>query len=166
MADLAEFDAFVVACSPRLLRTAYLLVGERHLAQDLVQTALAKSWFAWKRIQGNPEPYVRKVMVTTATSWWQRRWRGEVPTETIPEQGRADAATDDHVDVWRAIEHLPPRQRAVVVLRFYEDLTERQVADVLGCSVGTVKSQCAKALAKLRVDDVVVATADEGRRSR
>ena len=66
MADLAEFDAFVVACSPRLLRTAYLLVGERHLAQDLVQTALAKSWFAWKRIQGNPEPYVRKVMVTTA----------------------------------------------------------------------------------------------------
>jgi RNA polymerase sigma-70 factor (sigma-E family) len=166
MADLAEFDAFVVACSPRLLRTAYLLVGERHLAQDLVQTALAKSWFAWKRIQGNPEPYVRKVMVTTATSWWQRRWHGEVPTETILEEGRADSSSDDRVDVWRAIEHLPPRQRAVVVLRFYEDLTERQVADVLGCSVGTVKSQCAKALAKLRVDDVVVATADEGRRSR
>ena len=166
MADLAEFDAFVVACSPRLLRTAYLLVGERHLAQDLVQTALAKSWFSWKRIQGNPEPYVRKVMVTTATSWWQRRWHGEVPTETILEEGRADSSSDDHVDVWRAIEHLPPRQRAVVVLRFYEDLTERQVADVLGCSVGTVKSQCAKALAKLRVDDVVVATADEGRRSR
>ena len=166
MADLAEFDGFVVACSPRLLRTAYLLVGERHLAQDLLQTALAKSWFAWRRIHGNPEPYVRRVMVTTASSWWQRRWTGEVPTETLPEQGWADSSTDDRVDVWRALEHLPPRQRAVVVLRFYEDLTEPQVADVLGCSVGTVKSQCAKALAKLRVDDGVVATPDEGRRLR
>ena len=116
--------------------------------------------------QNLPEPYVRRVMVTTASSWWQRRWTGEVPTETLPEQGWADSSTDDRVDVWRALQHLPPRQRAVVVLRFYEDLTEPQVADVLGCSVGTVKSQCAKALAKLRVDDGVVATSDEGRRSR
>ena len=86
MADQVEFDAFVVACSPRLVRTAYLLVHDRQLAEDLLQTALTKAWFAWRRIEGNPEPYVRRVMVTTAVSWWRRRWTREVPSDRLPEQ--------------------------------------------------------------------------------
>jgi RNA polymerase sigma-70 factor (sigma-E family) len=154
MADHAEFDAFVVACSPRLVRTAYLLVRDRQLAEDLLQTALTKAWFAWGRIEGNPEPYVRRVMVTTAVSWWRRRWTGEVPSERLPERPDAPAEGPDQ-DVWQALGRLPARQRAVVVLRFYEDLSEVDTADLLGCSVGTVKSQCARALAKLRVDDAL-----------
>ncbi len=154
MADHAEFDAFVLACTPRLVRTAYLLVHDRQLAEDLVQTALTKTWFAWGRVEGNPEPYVRKVMVTTAVSWWRRRWTGEVPSERLPERAGAPAEGPDH-DVWQALGRLPARQRAVVVLRFYEDLSEADTADLLGCSVGTVKSQCARALAKLRVDDAL-----------
>ena len=161
MADKTQFDTFVVACSPRLLRTAYLLVRDRQLAEDLLQTALTKSWFAWGRIEGNPEPYVRKVMVTTSVSWWRRRWSHEVPTDHLPD--RAPPAADDAepTDLWHALGQLPPRQRAVVVLRFYEDLTEHETAELLGCAVGTVKSQCAKALAKLRVDDALQPVTEE-----
>ena len=154
MADRADFDAFVVACSPRLVRTAYLLVHDRQLAEDLVQTALTKAWFAWGRIEGSPEPYVRRVMVTTAVSWWRRRWTRETPSDRLPERAAAIDETPDQ-DVWQAIGRLPAKQRAVVVLRFYEDLSEADTADLLGCSVGTVKSQCSKALAKLRIDDAL-----------
>ena len=161
MADEAEFDAFVVARSQALLRTAYLLTQDEGLAEDLLQTALTKSWFAWRRIEGPPEAYVRRVLVTTSASWWRRRWTGERPTETLPEHA---VAGDDEIgdqDLWDAIGHLPPRQRAVIVLRYLEDRTEVETAELLDCSVGTVKSQAAKALAKLRVDAALQPVSDE-----
>jgi RNA polymerase sigma-70 factor (sigma-E family) len=158
-----DFDAFVAARSGRLLGTAVLLTQDRALAEDLLQTALAKAWFAWSRVNRDPEPYVRKIMANTYVSWWRRRWNGEVPTDTLPESPGTDthAGTHDRHDLATALARLPRRQRAVVVLRFYEDLTERQVAQLLGCSVGTVKSQTSKALAKLRADDAL--SSDDGR---
>jgi RNA polymerase sigma-70 factor (sigma-E family) len=167
MANEADFDAFVVARSPALLRTAYLLVGDEGLAEDLLQTALTKSWFAWKRITGEPEAYVRRVLVTTSASWWRRRWTRETPTAELPER-LAPAGADgpsDRQDLWDAIGRLPRRQRAVVVLRYLEDRTEAETAHLLGCSVGTVKSQCSRALAKLRVDAALESVTDEGGRS-
>ena len=144
MADKVGFDDFVVARSPALLRTAYLLMHDEDLAEDLVQTTLTKVWFAWGRIDGDPEPYVRRALVTTSVSWWRRRWTRELPTADLPERP-APAAADgplDGQDLWEAISHLPRRQRAVVVLRYLEDHTLAETADLLGCSVGTVKSQC------------------------
>ena len=168
-----EFDDFVAARSSGLLRTAYLLTHDHALAEDLLQTALTKAWFAWSRIEGRPEPYVRKVLVNTYASWWRRRWNGELATEELPE-GRghagtdATAASDTGHDLWTAMGRLPRRQRAVVVLRYFEDLTEAETARLLGCSVGTVKSQASKALAKLRIDPALADTAGpaegEGRR--
>jgi RNA polymerase sigma-70 factor (sigma-E family) len=166
MANEADFDAFVVARSQALLRTAYLLVGDESLAEDLLQTALTKSWFAWKRIAGEPEAYVRRVLVTTSASWWRRRWTRETPTADLPERpaaDRADAPTDRQ-DLWDALRRLPRRQRAVVVLRYLEDRTEAETAQLMGCAVGTVKSQCAKALAKLRLDAALDPVTDEGGR--
>ena len=138
------FDEFVLARSSGLLRTAYLLTHDHALAEDLLQTALAKAWFAWERIDQH-EAYVRRILVTTYATWWRRRWNGEHPTDELPEAGGSP-------DLWSAMERLPRRQRAVVVLRYFEDLTEAQTAQVLGCSVGTVKSQASKAFAKLRID--------------
>jgi RNA polymerase sigma-70 factor (sigma-E family) len=145
-----SFDEFVAARSRALLRTAYLLTHDHALAEDLLQTALAKAWFAWRRIEGAPEPYVRKILVNTYASWWRRKWNGEQPTEQLPEHAVPDDT--EPTDLWTAMERLPRRMRAVVVLRYFEDLTEAQTAEVLGCSVGTVKSQSSKALAKLRID--------------
>jgi RNA polymerase sigma-70 factor (sigma-E family) len=164
--DDVEFDDFVAVRSTQLLRTAYLLTRDHAQAEDLLQTALTKSWFAWKRIQGDPEPYVRKVLVNTYASWWRRKWNGERATEVLPETGTPDhagAAIVGH-DLWEAIGRLPKRQRAVVVLRYYEDLSEAETATVLGCSAGTVKSQLSKALAKLRLDPAVLDTETGGRR--
>ena len=146
----ATFDEFVAARSRALLRTAYLLTHDHALAEDLLQTALTKAWFAWRRIDGDPEPYVRRILVNTYASWWRRKWNGEHPTDELPERARPTPA--EPTDLWQAMERLPRRQRAVVVLRYFEDLTEAQTAELLGCSVGTVKSQCSKALAKLRID--------------
>ena len=150
MPGTEEFEVFVSVASRRLLRTAYLLTHDHALAEDLVQTTLAKAWFAWSRIEGDPEPYVRKTLVNTYSSWWRRRWNGEHPTEVLPDHGAEAPA--DRTDLWRAIERLPRRQRAVIVLRYFEDLTEAETARLLDCSVGTVKSQTAKAFAKLRID--------------
>jgi RNA polymerase sigma-70 factor (sigma-E family) len=149
-----DFDQFVAARSSALLRTAYLLTHDHALAEDLLQTALARSWAAWSRIDGNAESYVRKVLVNTYASWWRRKWNGEHPTNELPDPGSPDAAAtaDSSHDLWQAMERLPRRMRAVVVLRYFEDLTETQAASLLGCSVGTVKSQTSKALAKLRID--------------
>jgi RNA polymerase sigma-70 factor (sigma-E family) len=165
MAENIDFDVFVAARSPAMLRTAYLLVRDRDLAEDLLQTALTKSWFAWGRIHGDPEPYVRRILVTTATSWWRRRWNGETPSADLPDRmpQPGEPFSARRQDLWTAIGHLPRRQRAVVVLRYYEDLTEVETARLLGCSVGTVKSQNAKALASLRLDSAL--TLDEGTRS-
>jgi RNA polymerase sigma-70 factor (sigma-E family) len=147
------FEAYVLARGDALHRTAFLLTHDHALAEDLVQTALARSWGAWSRIDGDPDAYVRKVIVNTYASWWRRRWNGEHPTESLP-----DTAHDDHGDavarrdgLVRALATLPRRQRAVIVLRYFEDLTEAQTAEALGVSLGTVKSQNAKALARLRV---------------
>lgn len=162
MADTAEFDPFVVARSQALLRTAYLLVRDEALAEDLLQTALTKAWFAWGRIEGDPERYVRRILVNTANSWWRRRWHREQPTEVLPE--RPTSHTRDPAgeqDLWDAVGRLPVRQRTVVVLRYLEDRTEAETADLMECSVGTVKSQASKALAKLRVDASLVSV-EEG----
>jgi RNA polymerase sigma-70 factor (sigma-E family) len=165
MADKSDFDEFVVTRSSALLRTAYLLVQDEGRAEDLLQTALTKAWFAWQRIE-DPEAYVRRIMVTTSASWWRRRWNRETPTDQPQERpmtaGLAEPANAQ--DLWVAIGHLPRGQRAVVVLRYLEDRTEADTAYLLGCSVGTVKSQCAKALAKLRTDDALASDVKEGSR--
>jgi len=161
--DRSDFDQFVAARSTALLRTAYLLTHDHGIAEDLLQTALAKAWFAWRRIDGHPEPYVRKIRVNTYATWWRRKWNGEYAADEVPETIQADAseASDESHDLWLAMERLPRRQGAVVVLRYFEDLTEAQTADLLGCSVGTVKSQASKALAKLRVDPALAADDQE-----
>ena len=144
-----DFDEFVAARSTGLLRTAYLLTRDHALAEDLLQTALAKAWFAWSRIDGDPEPYVRKVIVNTFASWWRRKWNGEQAYAALPDRPIHDIDEDRH-DLWTAMGRLPRRQRAVVVLRFYDDLSETDAATVLNCSVGTVKSQTNYALRRLR----------------
>jgi RNA polymerase sigma-70 factor (sigma-E family) len=149
------FAEFVVARSPRLLRTAYLLTHDWATAEDLLQSSLLRAWSAWKRIDGDPEPFVRRIMVNLYSSWWRRKWRGEQPFGELPESTSDDHATDVSArdQVWRALGRLPRRQRAVLVLRYFEDLPEAEIASVLGVSPGTVKSQAAKALAKLRLDE-------------
>jgi RNA polymerase sigma-70 factor (sigma-E family) len=153
------FAEFVGARSARLLRTAYLLTHDWALAEDLLQTSLVKTWRAWRRIETDPEPYVRRILVNTYSTWWRRRWSAEQPTDSLPESTVDDqpGAYDARDEVWRALGRLPRRQRAVLVLRYFEDLTEAQTAQVLGVSVGTVKSQSAKALARLRLDGSLVA---------
>lgn len=149
-----EFREFVAARSGALLRTAYLLAGDWATAEDLLQTSLTKTYLAWKRLGEIEavEPYTRRVLVNTATSWWRRRWHGEKPTEVLPEQPGPDRHEEavERDALWQHVRTLPTRQRAVLVLRFYEDLSEAQTADLLDISIGTVKSQTARALATLR----------------
>ena len=153
MSGPESFEEYVAARRPALLRTAYLLTGHREDAEDLVQVALVKSVPHWKKIADNPEPYVRKVMARESISRWRRRrWR-EVHTDQVPEKA-VDGPGDDRLALRQALATLAPRQRAVIVLRYYEDLTEVETARVLGISVGTVKSQARDALARLRVEAV------------
>ena len=149
------FREFVQDSGPALSRTAYLLCGDRQLAEDLLQTALARTVARWPQVRrgGNPAAYVRRVMVNERTSRWRRRRYTEHLTASPPER----RASTDELDAtpWRlalaeALAQLPPKQRAVVVLRFYEDRSEADTAELLGCSVGTVKSQAHAALKKLR----------------
>ncbi len=166
MRDEQSFDELVDACSPRLLRTAWLLTGDPQLAEDLLQTALTATYLRWGRLRdtGAAEAYVRKVMATTSAKWWRRKWHGERPTQVLPERPGSDEydAVDDRQGLRRALALLPPRQRACVVLRFYEDLSEAQVADVLDVTVGTVKSTTSRALVRLRAElgEEVAAWAD------
>ncbi|MFF5176834.1 SigE family RNA polymerase sigma factor [Micromonospora sp. NPDC000316] len=147
------FHEFVVHRSPALSRTAYLLTGDHQLAEDLLQSALARTYRHWRRIRGgDPEAYVRRVMYHQQVSWWRRRRL----TERL-ESHPTDRPGDDHsestalrLSLAAALRQLTPRQRAVIVLRFYEDLTEAQVAEVLGCSVGTVKRHGHDAIHRLR----------------
>ncbi len=152
-----EFAEFVEAAWPGLYRTAYLILGEHQLAEDLVQTSLTKTYASWAKVR---EPaaalgYARVVLAHTAASWFRKRsWRNEHPTETLPdvtETVAVDADPSDRPALMQALRRLPPRQRAVVVLRFYDDLSVREVAHALGCSEGTVKSQTHHAMAQLRL---------------
>lgn len=145
-----SFEEYVAARRAALLRTAYLLTGHREDAEDLVQTALVRVVPRWSRIADDPEPYVRRVLVNESVSRWRRRrWR-EVHTGQVPERGEAGPDLAQREVLRAALGRLAPRQRAVVVLRFYEDLTERETAAVLGVRVGTVKSQSRDALERLR----------------
>jgi RNA polymerase sigma-70 factor (sigma-E family) len=150
----ADFEAFVAARSTALWRSAYLLTGDPQRAEDLLQTALVKAWRRWDRITRREaaESYVRAALVSTYTDWWRRRWNGEISTGDLPETTAPSetARVEVRRDVLAALALLPRGQRAVVVLRYFDDLTEAQTADALGVSVGTVKSQASRALAALR----------------
>jgi RNA polymerase sigma-70 factor (sigma-E family) len=156
------FEDFVVSRSSGLLGTAYLLTQDRALAEDLLQTALAKSWRAWEGIETSPDAYVRRVLVNTYATWWRRRWNNETPMATLPDESQVDLDAASMREVRDALARLPKRQRAVLVLRFFEDHTEAETARILGCSVGTVKSQVSKALAKLRIDPTLADEAEGG----
>jgi RNA polymerase sigma-70 factor (sigma-E family) len=150
--DEESFDTFVAARGSALWRSAWLLTGDRHLAEDLVQTALAKSWPKWRAIadEGRFEAYVRRTLFTTYVAWWRRKWNGERPTEHPPEQPTPAVDTDLGHDLLTAMAGLPRMQRAVVVCRWFEDLSEAETAERLGIAVGTVKSHGSRALAALR----------------
>lgn len=147
------FTCFVRARSAALGRTAHLLTGDRQLAEDLLQEALTRVAARWEKVcaGGDPEPYVRRVLYTCAVDGWRRRRPVEVLGE-VPGATAADSSEEvtRRVVLREALARLTPRQRAVLVLRFYEDATEVQAAQVLGCSVSTVKSQTRHALARLR----------------
>ncbi|MEU4404078.1 SigE family RNA polymerase sigma factor [Streptosporangium sp. NPDC023963] len=158
---MTEFAEYVEQRHERLLRAAYLLTRDRAIAEDLVQTALARAWLAWRRIDGDPDPYVYRIIANTHASWWRRRWRQEIPTGELPERPDGRDFTGDVGDrdaLWTAIGTLSGRQRAVVVLHYFEQLPLTQVARVLGCSVGAVKSQLNRALTRLRVDQGIQET--------
>ncbi len=155
----ASFSSYVRARGPVLLRTARSLTANPCDAEDLLQTALAKTYVAWERIEDHRalDGYVRRALLNTRTSQWRKRKVDEFACEELPEQGGAPAPDPAeqqslHDAMWRAVLKLPDRQRAMVVLRYYEDLSEAQTAEVLGVSVGTVKSAVSRALGKLRED--------------
>lgn len=146
--ERAAFEEFARARLPQLLRFGLALTGDRHRAADLVQEALVRTGTHWSHLrnQSDPEGYVRQAMVRTNVSWWRKR-RRENLTAAVPD-GSYDAPLDD--PMWELLKALPARQRAVLVLRYYEGLSEAEIAQVLGCSTGTVKSQASRALDKLR----------------
>lgn len=153
-----DFVTWVTARQGGLLRFAYLLTGDPHAAEDLVQTALAKAYLRWAtvRTQGSRGAWLRRIIVNEHVSAWRRPWRRHELASTPYVDLAADAVGDGGPEafdrhLWSIVCALPPRQRAAVVLRYYEELTERETAEILGCSVGTVKSQTHRALAALRV---------------
>jgi RNA polymerase sigma-70 factor (sigma-E family) len=156
-----EFNEFVVGALPRLLRFGHMLTGNPASAEDLVQTALARSWHAWRlRRIDDPHAFVRKIMVNSHTSWYHRLGARESAFADPPEESTnvdESGRVDDRDALRRALLTLPPRQRAVIVLRYYEDLSELEIAALMGTSPGTVKSQASRALkrlnAMLRSDD-------------
>ncbi|WP_237565824.1 SigE family RNA polymerase sigma factor [Ornithinimicrobium cerasi] len=157
------FDEYVVSRASDLVRTAFFLTGDRQTAEDLVQTALAKVWPRWRQISecGEPHAYVRRVMTTTYLAWWRRRWNGERPVDALPEpEPLVDRRSADRLDLLRALAQLPRGQRAAVVLRHVEDLSEARTAEIMGCSVGTVKSQCSRGLAALRRNPLLAEDGD------
>jgi RNA polymerase sigma-70 factor (sigma-E family) len=168
----SEFESWLVAREPALQRTAHLLTGDVHTSQDLVQVTLAKLYLAWDRIQdrGNVDAYARKILVNEHRTAWRRpARRREQVTDRIPDRSVTEPSYDGQREaVWAFVASLPPRQRAVVVLRFYEQLTEPEIADLLGISLGTVKSQSSRALAALRahLPDHPELTADGGEEER
>ena len=151
-----EYEEFVRSRTPALLRSAYLLTGDQHLAEDLVQAALARTHRAWRGLHstGNAEAYTRKVMYHLQVSWWRQRRVPEKLTPVVPEQRGGDAGFADRAatraTLRQALQRLTPSQRAVLVARFFEDRSEADTAELLGVSVGTVKSQTVRALQRIR----------------
>jgi RNA polymerase sigma-70 factor (sigma-E family) len=151
----ADFAAYLAARQASLLRTAYLLTGNRHDAEDLVQTAFAKLYLSWDKVrdQGAIDGYVRRILVNEHNSLWRRAWKRR---ESSQEHTVLDRPVHDEYDegtgsaLWDVVQTLPRKARAVVVLRYYEEMSEAETAAVLGISVGTVKSQTSRALAALR----------------
>ncbi|MBL8931314.1 MAG: SigE family RNA polymerase sigma factor [Kineosporiaceae bacterium] len=157
----AEFTAFVRSAYPRLLRTAYLLTGEPGMAEDLVQTVLARLFLRWERLAGVRDrdaliAYARTALARQSISWWRRAWHRERPTAELPEPRDATSGADplttlENRDLLvHALAQLPPRQRAAVVLRYFDDLTEAATAAAMGCSVGTVRAHTSRGIARLR----------------
>jgi len=150
---LLSVEEFIGRNSRVLLRSAWLLTGNWASAEDLVQTSLLQSWLHWDAIKADaPDFYVRRVLMNTFLSGQRRRWTRERPMAELPDRAAADelGSTELRQVIWRALSALPAKQRAVVVLRYFNDLSEAEAAHVLDCSVGTVKSQTSRALARLR----------------
>jgi RNA polymerase sigma-70 factor (sigma-E family) len=148
-----DFRRFLVGRQRSLLRTAWLLTGDWASAEDLVQTTLIAAWPRWGHISAtaNPDAYVRRILVNKSHDWRRRRWHGEIPTAALPEGPVAEGPDTELTRVLvHALHALPPRQRTVIVLRYFDDLTEGETAAAMDCAVGTVKSQASKALAALR----------------
>ncbi|MFB7508307.1 SigE family RNA polymerase sigma factor [Streptomyces broussonetiae] len=154
-----EFQSFMVGRWPRLMRTAFLLTGEQHAAEDLVQSTLEQVYVSWRRVGAadDPEAYVRRVMINAHARKHRRRLKEFLAPKDdsglvheVPDTGDRIAQADDRSALLKALAQLPVRQREAVVLRYWEDLTETQAAEAMGCSVGTVKSNAAKGIAKLR----------------
>jgi len=160
--DRVQFDDFVVSRWPGLVRLAYGLTGDRWLAEDLAQTALAKAYAAWWRVSRaeDPDAYVRRILINTSHSRFRRhrvteqsRTMTEFPQASAPDPA---ALVGERSALLAALAELPARQRAVIVLRFWEDLSDAQTAAILGCSASTVRSQASRALAKLRCSPALV----------
>jgi RNA polymerase sigma-70 factor (sigma-E family) len=154
--DDAAFRDYVLSRSTALLRMATMLTGNRADAEDLLQAALAKTYLSWSKINDRTalDAYVRRAMVNTHISWWRRRRLEEFPTDELPDQVVADPARESDMAevVRRALDRLPQRMRAAVMLRYFEDMTEPEIAATLGISLGTVKSTVSRAVARLRID--------------
>lgn len=148
----ADFAEFVETQYPTLLRIAYLLTGSSHAAEDLVQTALLKAMRPWRTID-DPLSYVRRTMTNLHISRWRRHRARELLTSIVPDGRQRDSADDlaDRDALFTALRKLPPRTRAVIVLRYWVDLSEADTAHALGCSIGSVKSTASRGLARLRV---------------
>lgn len=164
-----EFSTFVRLCAADLQRAAWLLTGDWSSAQDLVQTSLAKTWLRWSSIRRrDAQPaYVRRVMMTTFLAWRRRRWSCEVAVDQVPEPGAIEdlaGEVSQRAAVSEALRRLPKQQRAAVVLRYFADLTEQDTAYAMRCSVGTVKSHTARALANLRANGALQAAMVDGSR--
>ncbi|MFI6496332.1 SigE family RNA polymerase sigma factor [Nonomuraea typhae] len=163
-----EFHGFVMSRWPGLMRTAYLLTGDRHAAEDLVQSALERAYVAWRRVSAadDPDAYVRRILINVHARRHRRGLkeflmaRGETPEQVAG--GDTMAQAEDRSMLMRALAGLPARQREAVVLRYWEDLTETQAAAAMGCSAGTVKSNAAKGIAKLRAIPGLMETAANG----
>ena len=166
-----EFQSFMIGRWPRLMRTAFLLTGEQHAAEDLVQSTLEQVYVNWRKVHSadDPEAYVRRVMINAHARRHRRRLKEFLAPKDdsglvreVPETGDRIAQADDRSALLKALAHLPVRQREAVVLRYWEDLTETQAAEAMGCSVGTVKSNAAKGIAKLRAVPGLAETVTQG----
>lgn len=167
----AEFSAYMAARQPSLLRTAYLLTGDRHTAEDLVQTAFAKLYLNWEKVQRREvlDAYARRILVNEHNSLWRRPWKKrETVSDDLPDRAAAPPPSSSRgydEELWAFVQTLPHKQRAAIVLRYYEELSEAETAEVLGVSVGTVKSQTSRALASMRARVGEIAHLDTTRTS-